>query len=187
MTARANGWHVTVRCGFPIGRSREALVEALARALCAARRRRADRFRDHGRGRHPCRPAWAEAPAGRAQSHGDRLGQGRSRQVDGGREFRARAGPGGRARRPARRGHLRPEPAAHAGAHGAASRDAATASCSSRSWRTGSRPCRSASCRGGAADGLAGTHGDLGPEPAADADALGRPRLPARRHAAGHR
>ncbi len=34
VTARANGWQVTVRCGFPIGRSREALVEAL-RVHCA--------------------------------------------------------------------------------------------------------------------------------------------------------
>jgi ATP-binding protein involved in chromosome partitioning len=34
VSARAEGWHVAVRCGFPIARSREGLVEAL-RVHCA--------------------------------------------------------------------------------------------------------------------------------------------------------
>ena len=82
---------------------------------------------------------------GHPQRHRRRLGQGRRRQVHHGRQ--PGAGPGARRRpgRPARRRHLRAEPAPHDGAAGRTADRAATASASSRSRRTASRSCRSAS------------------------------------------
>ena len=67
-----------------------------------------------------CRAARAEAAARSPQHDRRRVGQGRRRQVHGRRQPRARAGGRRRARRHARRRHLRPEPAADAGLIGQA-------------------------------------------------------------------
>ena len=99
----------------------------------AARRRRglgaADRARagaeaapppDLKIGRHPTPQAGPGDGAGRAAHHRGRLRQGRRRQVDGRGEPRGGAGARGQARRPARRRHLRAEPAADDGRQRAA-------------------------------------------------------------------
>ena len=62
----------------------------------------------------PCRAARAGAAAGHPERRGGRLGQGRRRQVDGGRQPGARLGRPGRPRRRAGRRHLRAQPADHA-------------------------------------------------------------------------
>ena len=165
-------------------RAASALVEAL-RVHCAAALAGAPiEFSIVERDRRARRSARAEAVAGSPQPDRRRLRQGRRRQVDGGRELRARAGGRRSEGRLARRRHLRPEPAAHAGSHGPAARDAR---------RQDARAARRARHRGhvdrlprrrAAADGLARADGHVGAEPAPDANALGRSRLSDRRHAA---
>ena len=83
-------------CGFPLAASGATLIEALARALRRGACRGADRVLDRQRDRRARRPARAEAVAGSPQPHRRRVRQGRRRQVDGGRELRARVGGRGR-------------------------------------------------------------------------------------------
>ncbi len=78
-------------------------------------------------------------PAGDPQRHRRGLRQGRRRQVHHGRQPGAGARARRRPRRPARRRHLRPEPAAHDWACRASGRRPGTASASSRSRPTASR------------------------------------------------
>ena len=131
--------------GFPLAASGEALVEALRVHCAAGARGGAARVHDRELDRRARRSARAEAVARSPQLDRRRLGQGRRRQVDRGREFRARVG-GRRARRSAcstPTSTARASRACWASSGGGPRR--ATASCSSRSSRTASRPCRSAS------------------------------------------
>ena len=165
------------------GRLCARVAAAAGRAPRGRGRRRADRTRSR-RGHPRARRAAAPQAHGRRRQRGcGGFRQGRCRQVHGGRESRARLGRAGRAGRHPRRGHLRPEPAAHAGPWrappGDRRRQAHPAARKSRPRRDVDRlPDR---CR--AADDVARADGDPGAHAIARRYRLGPARLPRRGHA----
>ena len=136
---RADGGGLTARIalGYPVGGYLEELTAALRGQLAAAGIRapltvelEAD-IRAHAVQRN-LRPLGEISNVVAVAS-----GKGGVGQVDGGRQPGARLGDPGRAGRPARCRHLRPEPAAHAGAHRAAPELAGRQAPASRSSRHG--------------------------------------------------
>ncbi len=153
-------------------------------AVGAGRRQRQRRRDDQDH--RPRRPARRATAAGGEEHHRGGVRQGRRRQEHDGRQPGAGALGRRRDRRPARCGHLRPQPAADAG----------------HPWASGehrwpddgaagiARPATDVDRfpgRGRPGDGLARSDGDAGAGSAAAPDALARSGLPRDRYAAGHR
>ncbi len=137
--------------------------------------------------RVPGRAGRALAAAGHPQRRRSGLGQGRRRQVDDGRQPRARACARRGARGAPRCRHLRSQPAAHDGPAGRPAHEPGRpAHRAARGARHQGHVDRVPD-RGGAADGLARPDGHAGAHAAARRHPLGRTRLPRRRHAARHR
>ena len=162
---------------------------ALRKALVAAAKtcrawRTFGQHRDQGH--QPRGAARRAADAQRQEHHRGGLGQGRRRQEHDRRQPGAGAGRRRRERRPARRRHLRPEPA-HDDGHPRPSRerrrqDHGAAGEPRRAGHVDRLPGRP-----GRSHDLARPDGHPGAGAAAAPDQLEGPRLPDRRHAARHR
>ena len=164
---------------------RRAAAQPDRRGAQRARRRRTSARTSHEDHR-ACGAARRAAAAEGEEHRRGRVGQGRRRQEHDRGQPRAGAGRRGRQRRHPRRRHLRPEPADDDGHRGPPAERRRQDDGADGELRRAGHVDRLPG-RARQPDDLARPDGHAGARAAAAPDQLERPRLPDRRHAAGHR